>query len=334
MDKLLNDYLQQIDIKGPLAETLRAVCCYDFGPWVKPARRRTFFTPGELSRCLELARAILEEGNMDKVAVFLINENVNDPDHVTVFRAPKEQYPRFPINYHIGLDVLELPEDGKTTYTKMCDANLVVPVQLFATIFGAALGRFSPYTYNPILLKLHADELEGMIDLDDYSATDVLKAAFINRTMEWLFPAAPPADLPITADFIPSEGMLEHFASIWGHYINPVQEMHLIQLLDASRFYGNVKYFDSGATAILFDDESTHYFDISGRVRIENSVQNPNEVMDKGNYVVIPERYREVMLSAEHNDIVTFFGGTPDPVADLAPQSPGQDAGSFQLDAK
>lgn len=334
MDKLLNEYLQQIDIKGPLAETLRAVCCYDFGPWVKPARRRTFFTATELARCLKLARSIIEAGNMDKIAVFLINENVNDPNSVTVFRAPKEQYPRFPINYHIGLDVLELPEDGKTTYSKMCETDLVVPVQLFATIFGAALGRFSPYTFNPILMKLHADELEGMIDLTDFSATDVLKAAFINRSMEWLFPARCPENIPITVEFIPTEGMLEHFASIWGMDIVPAQEMHLIQLLDSTRYYGNVKYYNPGATAILFDGDSTHYFDISGRVRIENSVQNPGEVMDKGNYVVIPERFHEVMLSAEHNDIVTFFGGEPDPVTELVPQSPGQDTAGFQLDAQ
>lgn len=336
MDKLLNEYLEQIRIEGPLAETLRAVCCYDFGPWVKPSRRRTFYTQPELTRALSLARHILEKGNMDDITVFLINENVNKPNDVTVFRAPKEQYPRFPINYHVGINALELPEDGKTTYTEMCKVNFAVPVQLFATLFGSALGRFSPYTFNPTILRLHADEVEGMVNLTDYGPTDVLKAAFILKNMELLLPGRDPAEVTITAEFIPTEGMLEHVAGLYGELVTPMMEIHLIQLLDSARFYGATKLFNEHAVAILYDGEETHYFDVTGRTTLKEELLPSSDVIAKaaGNYVEIPEKFKEVMLAADNNDIITFFGGTPSPALSLAPSSPGQESNNFQLDSK
>lgn len=336
MDKLLNEHLDNLGIKGPLAEILRFVCCYDFGPWVKPARKRDFFTNGELRRAHKLALRILADGNMDALGIFMINEHVVNPNKLTVFRVPKDQYPRMPINYHIGLNEVEIPEGGETTYENMAENGLFVPVQLFATIFGPALGRHNPWTCNTRLIQLNADEIVTMIDLENPPAVDVLKAAFIFEAMGQLFPGGDVSTMTIDARRIPSVDHLEHFSAIWGDLITPTIESHLIQLLDSARFYGEKKYYEGTPIALLRTDDGVVYVASKagfGPVMGELADLAHPETINDGNFVLIPPKFLQVFLDADPASIIGFFGGEPSvDVNSLQLNAPAAGGESFQLD--
>lgn len=312
MDKLLNDHLDMIGIKGPLADTFRAVCCYDFGPWVKPTRRRTFFMEVELKRLVSLAEAILKDGNMDRVQVFMVNEHLNDPRNVTVFAVPREQYPRLPINYHIGLAELEpdMMKGDKIAYEDFVNATHAVPVQLFAAVMGAALSRFDPHVYNSRLMSVLTAEIAEMAPLREFSATDVLKAECIASNLQHFYPGdLDHMDQDITADFIPSEAQLEHMVAVLGDDVTPIMEMHILHMLDAQRFYGENKYFRPNTKAVLVTDTHAVFFSAEGIKSVEHQYDQPEE---EGVHVIsINFKYAEVMLAAEEADVIAFFGGEP-----------------------
>lgn len=329
MDKLLEMHLERLRIKGPLAEVLQKVCCMDVGPWVKPLRLREFYTSVEMERMLNLANHIARQRSFDGVGLFMIAEDINDIGRAVIYNVPRDQYQRMPYNYHIGLTSDTIEHGALNNYAEALKNTHMVPVGLFATIFGSALGRVDVYSANYTIFESLIAEMAELIDDRAFSGFEILKAVFIERNIKAFHPQSKER---LGVNYIPNIDQLEHYATVYGKDLG-VPELLFLQMLDAQRFYGDSKYVREDDGAVLFDNPNDviYILDKFGVVKItaEEYGMNPEKRNQIEHYAVIPEKFLEAILVTDVNEVIHFFGGEvnlPD-----APQSDDLQPGNFQL---
>lgn len=330
MDKLLEMHLDRLKIKGPLAEVLQKVCCMDVGPWVKPLRLREFYTTVEMERMLKLANHIAQQRSFDGVGLFMVAEDINDIGRAVIYNVPRDQYQRMPFNYHIGLTSDTIAHGALNNYAEALKNTHMVPVSLFATIFGSALGRVDVYSANYTIFESMIAEMAEMIDDRDFSGFDILKAVFIERNIKAFHPQS---KIRLGVNFIPNIDQLEHYATVYGKDLG-VPELLFLQMIDAQRFYGDSKYVGDDDGAVLYDNanERVYILDHHGVLQItsEEYGREPEKRQRIEHYAVIPDKFRESVLAMDTNDVIRFFGGEVNFVQpDLPKDAP---ASSFQLD--